>query len=75
MVQKKKKDFGTKVISMGALLAIIERYKLKPVGGQYHITREMAAEAAEIDAANGVVPPRWVEEITAAAFGEMKTRH
>jgi hypothetical protein len=42
-----------RAISLRALMTVIERHKLKPSGGQYHFTDEMASEAIAIDEAKG----------------------
>jgi hypothetical protein len=61
-----------RAISLQALMTVIKRHKIEPVNGQYHFTIEMAAEAAAIDEARGMirdVPPEEFDDLKAAIEG------
>jgi hypothetical protein len=59
-----------RVVSIQSLKAVIERRKLEPVDGQYHLTDEMFAEAAAIDERAGRRPsPEKIAELKAVAEG------
>jgi hypothetical protein len=60
-----------KVVSISAMLTVIERYQLQPVDGEYKVTEAMIAEAAAIDKANGDPgpSPEQLKDLEAAMNG------
>jgi hypothetical protein len=44
-------------VSASAMMTVIKRHKLEPINGEWHITKEMIAEAAAIDERQGQKPP------------------
>jgi hypothetical protein len=66
-------DGAMKSFWLDALYAVIRRYKLKPINGEYQISEEMLAEAAAYDERHGTrpsTPPESLADLKATIEGK-----